>query len=127
MRLKNVKKICEQNHRTVRSLAVDIGMSEGNLHRSLREDKIWADALEKIAITLGCPITEFFDKKVSPEIIVTADNNSQAAGHDITINGEAMIVAQLKSQIKEKDKIIKLLTSQLEILQKMSMQNIDDK
>lgn len=50
MNLELIKTYVELRRIPFKTLATSIGMSEGNLHRCVRENKIQASDLEKIAI-----------------------------------------------------------------------------
>lgn len=63
MDLQRIKILAESRHKEFKGLAKAIGMSEGNLHRCVRENKIQAQDLEKIAAELNVSILEFFDKE----------------------------------------------------------------
>ena len=49
----------------IKGLAESVGMTEQNLHRCVRENKIQAQDLEKISTQLKVSIIEFFDEKIS--------------------------------------------------------------
>lgn len=63
MNLETIKFYCEKQGVAIKQLANDVGMSEPNLHRCIRLNKIQAQDLEKIAIFLKVDIREFFDEK----------------------------------------------------------------
>lgn len=105
-----------------KSLAAAIGMSEGNLHRCVRENKIQALDLEKISSVLNVSITEFFDEDISSvrtegnfSPVAGKGNVMQNIGADLekvcthTNNSEAILlerVNSLESILKEKDERI---------------------
>lgn len=62
MNLQRIKTLAESKHIEFKSLAKEIKMSEGNLHRCVRENKIQATDLEKIAKILNVNISYFFDE-----------------------------------------------------------------
>ena len=86
MDLQIIKKIVEENRFSggIRGLAETVGMTEQNLHRCVRENKIQAGDLEKIAKALGVPITVFFDEGRGT-VTVSATDHSQAAGRDLHV------------------------------------------
>ena len=86
MDLQIIKKIVEENRFSggIRGLAETVGMTEQNLHRCVRENKIQAGDLEKIAKALGVPITVFFDEGRG-SVTVSATDHSQAAGRDLHV------------------------------------------
>ena len=49
----------------LKGLAESVGMTEQNLHRCIRENKIQAHNLESISLKLEVPITEFFDEQTT--------------------------------------------------------------
>ena len=61
MNLEIVRKLSENRGGGIkRKLAADVGMSEQNLHRCIRNNKIQAADLEKIAFLLKADIRKFF-------------------------------------------------------------------
>lgn len=64
MNLELVKKLSEKYNGGLKKLAADIGMSEQNLHRCIRYNKIQAADLELIALKLKVDIRIFFDKEL---------------------------------------------------------------
>ena len=74
-------KICAEKRRIqFKALASSIGMSEGDLHRCVRENKIQAQDLEKIAAALGVPVGYFFDEGAPSASIHTEGDFSPATG-----------------------------------------------
>lgn len=71
MRLEQIKKLSEKYNGGLKKLAADIGMSEQNLHRCIRHNKIQAADLELIALKLKVDIRIFFDK----ELLIYNENN----------------------------------------------------
>ena len=61
MNLSNIKKIAESKRITLTSICNEIGMTTANLHKCIRENRIEAGALEKIAQVLEVPINCFYD------------------------------------------------------------------
>lgn len=111
MNLELIKTYVELRRIPFKTLAASIGMSEGNLHRCVRENKIQASDLEKIAIKLEVPIGEFFDE--APCVHVEAHDHSQAAGRDINngSNKDELIrlkekISHLEQRIRDKDDTI---------------------
>jgi transcriptional regulator with XRE-family HTH domain/DNA-binding Xre family transcriptional regulator len=60
MDLLTVKNLCENKPGGIKKLAEDIGMTEANLHRCIRLNKIQASDLEKIAQVLNVDVSVFF-------------------------------------------------------------------
>lgn len=105
MNLELIKTYAEQRHIPFRTLAISIGMSEGNLHRCVRENKIQASDLEKIAIKLDVAIGTFFDE--APAIHVEAHDHAQAAGRDINNGASRAEITLLKEKITHLEQRIK--------------------
>ncbi len=60
MNLQMIKKMCENREGGLKKLALDIGMSEANLHRCINNNKIQATDLENIASLLNVRVGVFF-------------------------------------------------------------------
>lgn len=120
MNLEVIKKFSEKREGGLKKLALDIGMSEQNLHRCIRNNKIQAADLEKIAILLKVDVGIFFDESVA----AVADNGAVAVAggataHHITTNatnatnaGDAILqqkVASLEALLAEKERLITVL------------------
>lgn len=114
MNLQLIKNYCERRPGGLRQLAEEAGMSEANLHRCIRNNKIQASDLEKLAQLLKVRIGEFFDEvDGDPCVHVEAHRYGQAAGRDIN-NGVNMSeltrlkdkIAHLEQRIKDKDATI---------------------
>lgn len=106
MDLSAIKNFCRKRNGGLKKLAADIGMSEPNLHRCIRENKIQASDLEKIALLLGMDIRIFFDLIETSEG-VTITNGSAAA-----VNVHAPINAPITASSSENAKI-EALTAEL--------------
>ena len=105
MNLELIKILAELRRVPFKSLAASIGMSEGNLHRCVRENKIQASDLEQIAIKLDVPIGDFFDE--APSVHVEAHDHGQAAGRDINNGASRTEIARLKDKITHLEQRIK--------------------
>jgi DNA-binding Xre family transcriptional regulator len=62
MNLLKIKKKCEEIDISIRALSAKIEMSEQNLHKCIRDGRIEAGALEKIAKVLSVHVSYFFDE-----------------------------------------------------------------
>ena len=62
MNLLKIKKRCDEIAISIRALSAKIEMSEQNLHKCIRDGRIEAGVLEKIAKVLGVPVSYFFDE-----------------------------------------------------------------
>ncbi|MDE6272883.1 MAG: helix-turn-helix domain-containing protein [Muribaculaceae bacterium] len=106
MNLQLIKNYCERRPGGLRQLAEEAGMSEANLHRCIRNNKIQASDLEKLSHLLKVSITEFFDETQSGSAI--ASGSKSAASY----YGNAQVTTDnryLESLLEEKDKRIELL------------------
>lgn len=114
MDLQLIKFYCERRPGGLRQLAEEAGMSEANLHRCIRNNKIQASDLEKLAQLLKVRIGEFFDEVDEDHSIhVEAHDFGQAAGRDINngVNMSELIrlkekITHLEQRIKDKDATI---------------------
>lgn len=136
MNLQNIKSKVEevQFPGGIKALAEAVGMTEQNLHRCVRENKIQARDLEKISHTLGVSILCFFDesevqvklhnlnKKI--QTAKTKDGNIQQLNESFVSggisNGADAVLAErvklLQQLIKEKDERINELKERVEEL-----------
>jgi len=62
MNLLKIKKRCDEIAISIRALSAKIEMSEQNLHKCIRDGRIEAGVLEKIAKVLSVPVSYFFDE-----------------------------------------------------------------
>jgi len=114
MNLELIKKLCEKREGGLKRLASDIGMSEQNLHRCIRSNKIQASDLENAARLLMVNINVFFDddvKSASPHNVVkTKGDNSPASMYgDATSSNNSVLEERIKSltqQLKDKNAIL---------------------
>ena len=111
MDLSAIKKFCSKRKGGLKRLAADIEMSEPNLHRCIRENKIQASDLEKISQLLGVDIRIFFDELPQAESVTITNGSAAAVNVNAPIN--APITAQsgheeshLRALLSEKDKVL---------------------
>ncbi len=121
MNLQRIKTIAERRGIEFKSLAFAINMSEGNLHRCVRENKIQARDLEKIATELNVSVLEFFDEERSS--VHTEGNYSQVShSGNLSMNiGDSLMserVKHLEELLKEKDERIADLKERIEDLKR---------
>lgn len=130
MYLELIKTEAERRKIPFKRIAAGIGMSEGNLHRCVRENRIQAQDLENIAKILKVNISIFFDGQESAKIEThTSDHSGTSIYGDVSnihndnsccdIKKDSNIdekvallekhVAALESRIEDKDEIIRLL------------------
>jgi DNA-binding Xre family transcriptional regulator len=67
MNILKIKELTESRAGGLKKLAKDIGMSEANLHRCIKANKIQANDLEKIASIFNVPVGYFFDESARTE------------------------------------------------------------
>ena len=119
MNLQRIKIIVEKKSIDFKSLAKAIGMSEGNLHRCVRENKISANYLEKIANELNVSILEFFDER-SSSIHTEGDYSPASDSGDVSVVvGDAVLAERVKALeklLEEKDERIGELKERIEEL-----------
>jgi DNA-binding Xre family transcriptional regulator len=77
MNLEIIRRLSEKRSGGLKKLATDVGMSEQNLHRCIRNNKIQADDLEQIAILLGVDIRIFFDGYTEADEAKICDSHNQ--------------------------------------------------
>lgn len=121
MNLEAIKIFSEKRDGGLKKLAADIGMSEQNLHRCIRNNKIQAADLEKIALLLKVDIRIFFDEPIS-----TLANNSVETNGDFSpasMNGNVSVgtnavlqerVKSLEALLAEKERLIKVYERMVE-------------
>ena len=113
MDLSAIKFYCERREGGIKKLASDIGMSEPNLHRCIRLNKIQASDLEKISTLLGVDIRVFFDEQACRNPVKIGDGNT-AVNISGTINGGQNVtnysceneVRTLRALLSEKERVI---------------------
>lgn len=103
----------------IKGLAESVGMTEQNLHRCVRENRIQAQDLEKISTQLKVSIVEFFDETVSS--VHTEGNYSPASSHgNVSMSvGDTILsekVKHLEEMLKEKNERIQELKERIEEL-----------
>lgn len=110
-----IKKLSENRIGGLKKLAVDAGMSEQNLHRCIRLNKIQADDLEKISCLLNVDITVFFGgqnnkeeeiKSLKEEIQRLKDVNSSDKNNELY-----ELCRELIENYKQRDSILDKLVS----------------
>lgn len=114
MNLLILKALCEKKEGGIKRLAVEIGMSEQNLHRCIKLNKMQAEDLEKAAHILKVPITIFFeqDDNSSPYSIVNGDGSAASVYGDASASDIAdkdKEIQHLKELLSEKERTIQIL------------------
>ena len=114
MDLECIKKFSEKRKGGLRKLAADAGMSEQNLHRCIRLNKIQAADLENIATILGVDIRVFFDDQSCRNPVKIGDRNTAAVNISSTIHGGQNVITytadleikNMRALLDEKERII---------------------
>ena len=114
MDLECIKKFSEKRKGGLRKLAADAGMSEQNLHRCIRLNKIQAADLENIATILGVDIRVFFDDQSCRNPVKIGNGNTAAVNISSTIHGGQNVtnysceneVRTLRALLAEKERVI---------------------
>ena len=109
MNLQLIKKLCENYDGGIKKLASDIDMSEANLHRCIRNNKIEASDLEKIASRLNVRVGLFFGEKALKQTI-----NFDS---DIDVDVDALF--KKLNMPKDSDKIVEVWMRFMEITKEM--------
>ena len=117
MNLQLIKNYCERTPAGERQTVAEADTKEANLHRCIRNNKIQASDLEKLAILLNVRINVFFDEAEEAQAGCThieAHDHGQIAGRDIN-NGATLSadlvrlrekITHLEQRIKDKDATI---------------------
>ena len=115
MELQRIKSLCERRKGGLRVLAIAVGMTEQNLHRCIRENKIQAGDLERIAAELAVDIDFFFRATDTPKAAPTiaGDNDTAPMVSDAVLSERVKLLMQL---ISEKDERINELKERIEEL-----------
>lgn len=109
--LMRIKTLAESRKISVRELAERVGVKENQIHVMCRTNSTKIDTLERIAQILGVPISYFFDE---PKELRQAGRDYVERGN-IEHNGGATDddfrerIAELKSQLADKERIIKMM------------------
>lgn len=123
MNLQLIKNYSENRPGGLRRLAEDVGMSEPNLHRCIRINKIQASDLEKIAKALNVPISYFFDEPTDKPAMAGDHNqyNEHHAHDNYNGNADAVLserVKSLEALVDEKNERISELKERIEELKR---------
>lgn len=120
MHLQLIKRIVEQKNLDFKGLALAIGMSEGNLHRCVRENKIQAGDLEKISNVLGVSISIFFDNPKDVVDRMLSERETRVSTEEAVVTERLKrledLLAEKDKRIKEKDERISELKERIEEL-----------
>lgn len=121
MNLEAIKKFSEKREGGLKKLATDIGMSEQNLHRCIRNNKIQAADLENIALLLKVDIRIFFDEEIlslpNNSVETKGDFSPASMNGNVTVGTDAVLVERVKSLealLAEKERLIKVYEKMVE-------------
>lgn len=117
--LQAIKDLAERKNISIRELAEKVGLKENQIHVMCRTNSTKIDTLEKIAKALGVSVSYFFDEAVKLDVReagrdyvekgkIEHNGNEQTGCTSIEADLREQI-AQLKSQLADKDRIIKLM------------------
>lgn len=116
MNLEVIRKLSENRDGGLKKLATDVGMSEQNLHRCIRNNKIQATDLEKIALLLKIDIRVFFDEQLFERANNTVHTNGDfspaSMNGNVSVGGDAILaerVKHLEELLAEKERLINVL------------------
>lgn len=121
MNLEIIRKLSENRSGGLKKLATDVGMSEQNLHRCIRNNKIQAADLEKIAFLLKTDIRIFFDDEVSKlsnnSVETNGDFSPASMLGNVSVGADAILVERVKhleELLAEKERVIKIYEKMME-------------
>lgn len=99
MNLQQIKILAEKKKYPggIKGLADAVGMTEQNLHRCVRENKIAAQVLERIASELSVSIIEFFDENIQSVHTEGDFSPASTTGSASVMVGDAVLAERVKS------------------------------
>lgn len=117
--LQYIKNLAEKKKISIRELADRVGVKENQIHVMCRTNSTKIDTLEKIAKELGVSISYFFDEETKMEIREAGrdyvekgkieHNGNEYYGADSVEAELRDQISILKSQLADKERIIKLM------------------
>ena len=123
MNLEIIRNLSENRGGGMKKLASDVGMSEQNLHRCIRNNKIQAADLERIAELLKVDIRVFFsDETTTPpnnSAETKGDFSPAAMNENVLVHGANALLAErikhLEEFLEEKERLIKVYEKMMEV------------
>ncbi len=113
MNLQRLKGLCEGREGGIKRLAVDLGMSEQNLHRNINLNDMKASKLEKVAQIFNVPVSYFFDDEPMSLSVVNGNGSASSVHGDATISvntsDKDKEIEHLKALLEEKERTIQIL------------------
>lgn len=122
MNLFEIKNVAIKKQVPIKTLATDINMSDANLHKCIRDNRIEAGDLEKIAMILETPIEIFFDEavRISPATttrLIAAEPRAQY-GINRDSTDLTRIIDRLSQMLQKRDEEVEILRNQVSFLKK---------
>lgn len=110
MKLLLIKELSAEKKIPISKMAEKVGMSEQNLHRSIRNNKIDAGVLGKIAHVLGVSVTIFYeDMSVGSDSDMNKSDSARIKYLEELLENRCREIELLKETICDKNDIIALL------------------
>lgn len=112
MYLEKIRKLSEKRNGGLKKLAIDIGMSEQNIHRCINNNKIQAGDLEKIAALLNVPISYFFDDTPASAAHANGTGSVAAVNSEVSVGtnlSDGERIEYLEKLLDEKERTIQIL------------------
>lgn len=110
MKLLLIKELSTEKKIPLNKMAEQVGMSEQNLHRSIRNNKIDAGILGKIAHVLGVSVTIFYEEMlVKPNSDTNKSDSDRIKYLEELLENRSREIELLKETIRDKNDIIALL------------------
>ncbi|MEI6174713.1 MAG: helix-turn-helix transcriptional regulator [Bacteroidota bacterium] len=101
MNFNKIKEYCDQNRMSIADLADKIGISKPGLYRSIQEQTMKVETLEKISKALDVDIWHFFD--LDPEAIFIKDIEAQKKSNETNqeiITQMTQVIDDLKRRMR---------------------------
>lgn len=110
MKLLLIKELSAEKKIPISKMAEQVGLSEQNIHRSIRNNKIDAEVLGKIAYVLGVSVTIFYeDMSVGPDSNTNKSDSARIKYLEELLENKGREIELLKETIRDKNDIIALL------------------
>ncbi|WP_158826686.1 helix-turn-helix domain-containing protein [Mucilaginibacter lacusdianchii] len=112
----NIRQQAKQMGVTLSDLAKNIEMTEAGFYKMLSTDSIKLKTLKKIAEVLKKPVSFFIDHTAKKGVIYSSDDSEMSVAaephtiYQVEKDGLVKQIKLLESQLKDKEKIIELLS-----------------
>lgn len=117
MNLQKIKELAREKNILLKDLIDKIEMSEGAFHVAIKKNSMKAQTLEKIALELGVPISEFFEN-TSSVVSNTKETYTVDPIKNWLTDTLRENILSLKTQLERADKMIDLLQKDVASKQK---------